>query len=103
MVWRKMLWNTTLATALASGLLILGGATIVRADDYDSCHRNVEKWESRLDRDTDRHGVYSRQANHDREELTEARQHCERKYGYGRHDHSDHDADDSRQNNYDRR
>ena len=49
MVWKKILWKTTLASALASGFLPLGGATTIRADDFGSCHRNVEKWESRLD------------------------------------------------------
>jgi len=91
MVWTKMLSKTVLASALAGGFLLLSGPTIVQADDYDSCHRNVEKWESRLDRDIDRHGIYSRQANHDREELAEARQSCGRRYGYDRHDHSDYD------------
>ena len=102
MVWTKMLWKATLASALAGGFLLLGGATIARADDNDSCHRNVEKWESRLDHDIDRHGVNSRQANHDRHELGEARESCERRSGYDRHNHNDHDADD-RQYNYDRR
>jgi hypothetical protein len=101
MVWTKMLWKTTLAAALAGGFLLLGGATIAHADDNDSCHRNVEKWESRLDHDIDRHGVNSRQANHDRHELGEARESCERRSGYDRRNHNDHDADD-RQYNYDR-
>ena len=101
MVWTKMLWRTTLASALAGGFLLLGGATIARADYYDSCHRNVEKWESRLDRDIERHGKYSWQANHDRHELGEARESCERQYGSNKHYHNDHDADDYRQ--YDRR
>jgi hypothetical protein len=95
MVWTKLLFKSALATALASSFLLLGGATTVRADDYDSCHRNVEKWESRLDHDIDRHGVNSRQANHDRHELAEARESCERRFGnnlHGNHDF-DHDGD----------
>jgi hypothetical protein len=96
MVWTKMLFRTALVSALAGGFLLLGGPTTIRADDYDSCHRNVEKWESRLDHDIDRHGVYSRQANHDRRELTEARENCERRYGSNRHDHSDFDHDSYR-------
>jgi hypothetical protein len=95
MVWTKMLLKTALASGLAGGFLLLGGATTVRADDVDSCHRNVEKWESRLERDIDRHGVYSRQANHDRHELAEARESCEHRYGNawrGNHDF-DHDGD----------
>lgn len=81
MVWTKMLWKAALAAALAGGFLLLGGATTARADNYDSCRRNVDKWEDRLERDIDRHGTYSRQANHDRHELGEARESCERHYG----------------------
>ena len=83
MVSTKMLWKTALASVLAGGLLLSSGATAVRADDYYSCRRNVEKWEARLDRDINRHGVYSRQANHDRHELAEARENCAHRYGNG--------------------
>ena len=83
MVWTKKLSKTALASALAGGLLLMGGATTVRAADFDSCRRNVEKWEDRLDRDIHRYGVYSRQANHDRHELAEARDSCARRYGNG--------------------
>jgi len=85
----------TLASVLASGLLLLGGATTARADSFDSCRRNVDKWEDRLERDIYRHGVYSRQANHDRHELREARENCEHRFGNawrGRYDY-DHDGD----------
>lgn len=100
MVWTKMLLKTVLTSALAGGFLLLGGAATVRADDYDSCRRNVDKWEDKLERDIHRHGQYSRQANHDRHELGEARESCERRYNnsynYGRRDHSDRDYDDYR-------
>ena len=95
MVWTKRLLNTVLTSALAGGLLLLGGAKTLRADDFDSCHRNVEKWETRLEHDIDHHGVYSRQANHDRHELAEARENCERRFGNrwrGNYDF-DHDGD----------
>jgi hypothetical protein len=81
MVWKKTLKHSALATILAGGLLLLGGATTARAESFDSCRRNVDKWEDRLERDINRHGVYSRQANHDRHELGEARESCERQYG----------------------
>ncbi len=89
MVRTKILWKIGLATALAGGFLLLGGAATARAEDYNSCRRNVEKWEYRLDRDTNRHGYYSRQANHDRPELAETRENCERRYGYDWRDHDD--------------
>lgn len=81
MVWTKVLWKTALAFALGGGLLLSGAATVAHADDYYSCRRNVEKWEARLDHDINHHGAYSRQANHDRHELAEARESCERHYG----------------------
>jgi outer membrane murein-binding lipoprotein Lpp len=89
MVWTKMLWKTVLGSALVGGFLLLGGATAARADDYDSCRRNVDKWEDRLERDIDRHGAFSRQANHDRHELGEARESCEHRYGDRWRDHDD--------------
>ncbi len=90
MVWTKMLLKTTLVSALAGGFLLLGGATTARADRVDSCYRNVQKWEYKLDRDINRHGFYGRQVGHDRHELAEARENCERRFGYhwrGRHDY----------------
>jgi len=103
MVWTKTLVKSALAASLAGGLLLFGGAATVRAADFDSCHRNVEKWESRLDRDIDRHGFDSRQANHDRHELREAREKCERYYRDYWRDHYNHDRDYDRDHDYDRR
>lgn len=96
MVWTKMLLKTALAAALAGGFLVLGGATAVRADDFDSCHRNIDKWEDKLERDIHRHGYDSRQANHDRHELGEARESCERRYGNSWQGRNDYDRDDYR-------
>jgi len=91
-----MLWRATLASVLAGGFLLLGGATTVRADDYDSCRRNVDKWEDKLERDIHRYGRDSRQANHDRHELGEAHESCERRRNYDRRDHYDYDHDGDR-------
>ncbi len=96
MVWTKQLCKTVLTSVLAGGFLLLSSVPTVRASDYESCHRNIEKWESRLDHDIDRHGVYSRQADHDRHELAEARENCERRYGNGRHGNYDFDHDGER-------
>jgi len=82
MAWTKMLWKMALACALAGGFLFVSGGATVRAADLGSCRRNVEKWESRLNYDMNHHGVYSRQANHDRHELAAAREYCARRYGY---------------------
>jgi hypothetical protein len=80
MVWTKTLMHTVFACVLAGGILLLGSATSARAESFDSCRRNVDKWEDHLERDINRHGVYSRQANHDRHELDEARESCERQF-----------------------
>jgi len=93
MVWTNVLSKPALAFALAAGFLLLGNVTRARAADYDSCRRNVDKWEDRLERDIQRHGFDSRQANHDRHELAEARESCERHYGYGFRDHDDYNRD----------
>ena len=61
---------------LAVVLAIAGGATFARADDYTKCQDKLTVAESRLDRDTSRHGPYSRQARNDREHLEDARNWC---------------------------
>ncbi len=96
MLRTKSLVKTILASALAGAFLLFSGAGTVRAADFESCRRNVEKWESRLDRDINYHGVYSRQANHDRHELGEARENCERRYGNSWRDGHDFDHDGDR-------
>ena len=92
MVWMKTLGKTALAV-VAGGFLLFAGAPTVHAADYDSCRRNADKWEDRLERDIQRHGYDSRQANHDRHELAEARESCERHYGNGWRDRDDYDRD----------
>src|SRR6202045_2832929 len=81
MVGTKILLRTTLVSALIGGLMLVSITPKTLADDRDSCYRNVQKWEQKLDRDIDRHGVNSRQANHDRHELGEARESCQRRFG----------------------
>ena len=104
MVGTKMLSRTTLVSTLVAGLMFFGNTLITRADDRDSCYRNVQNWEQKLDRDIDRHGVNSRQANHDRHELGEARESCQRRFGndWRDHDNYDRDRDNDRDRDYDR-
>jgi hypothetical protein len=96
MVWTKLLTNAALAAALAGGIMLSVGATPARADDYNSCRRNVDKWEDRLHYDIDRHGPDSKQARHDRHELDEARDHCQRRFGDRWHQNYDYDQDSDR-------
>ena len=104
MVGTKTLLRTTLVFTLAAGFMLFGNTLITRADDRDSCYRNVQNWEQKLDRDIDRHGVNSRQANHDRHELGEARESCQRRFGndWRDHDNYDRDRDNDRDRDYDR-
>jgi hypothetical protein len=91
MVWTKMSLKTTLIFALAGGFMLFGVATHAHADDRDSCSRNVQNWQQKLDRDIDRHGFRSRQANNDRHELDEARETCQRRFGGHWQEHHDYD------------
>jgi len=94
MVWTKRLMKTSLVTALAVGFMFFGNATNVRADDRESCYQNVQNLERKLDRDVDRHGADSRQARHDRHEMEEARDSCQRRFGAYDRDRDHHDNDD---------
>jgi hypothetical protein len=95
MVWtKKMLINTSLVTALTGGLMFFGNVTKVRADDRESCYQNVQNLERKLERDVDRHGADSRQAKHDRHELDEARENCQKRYGDYDRDREHHDNED---------
>jgi hypothetical protein len=100
MVWTKMLIKTSLVTALTGGFMFFGNATNVRADDRESCYQNVQKLERKLDRDVDRHGADSRQAKHDRHEMEEARDNCQRRYGDYDRDREHHDNDDRDRDRY---
>jgi hypothetical protein len=96
MVWTKMLMKTSLVATLAGGFMFFGNATNVRAGDRESCYQNVQNLERKLDRDVERHGADSRQAKHDRHEMEEARDSCQRRFGdYDRDRGRDrHDNDD---------
>jgi len=86
MVWSQIFMRTSLAAAMAVGLMMLGGVATAKAESRDSCRRNVDKWEDRLERDVHRFGYDSRQARHDRHELGEARESCEHRFGNYWHD-----------------
>jgi hypothetical protein len=80
MVWRNITgfakgWKTALLTAAFGGFL-LGAAGSAAAHDFGRCQRDIEKHEWKLQREINRHGFYSRQADHQRHELREARERC---------------------------
>lgn len=96
MVWTKVLSHTALIVALASGVLFFGATRTVHADDDDvaACRRNIDKWQDRLQHDIDRHGPDSKQANHDRHELDEARDNCHKRFGDRWRDNDEHHDQD---------
>ena len=74
--WKhSQLRTTSLAAAALASFLIIGAATPVRADDRNCQHRIVNA-DHRLDQAVARHGWQSRQADHARHELREARESC---------------------------
>ena len=62
------------ATALC-GFVLFSGAPSAKADYYD-CQRRIAKADYKLHEAAERHGWYSRQAEHWRHELREERERC---------------------------
>src|SRR5256885_16856787 len=60
-------------TILAGGLLMIGAP---RANASDNCQRKLAHADHELDRAIEKHGYNSRQADHKRHELREAREWC---------------------------
>ncbi len=72
-----MNWKAGLLSAALGGILLFGGAAATQARDRDDkCFERMRREEQKLDRDINRHGFNSRQAQHDREKLREARDRC---------------------------
>ena len=66
--------NRSLEFVFVGLLLLLGGAPQLSA--HSDCRRKVEKADYKLHQAIAEHGPYSRQADHWRHELTEARERC---------------------------
>ena len=92
------LGKLTLAGAALAGFLLFAGAPQVRADE-EECHHRLAKADHRLHEAVERHGWDSKQAEHERHELREAREYCYKTYHRwwdedDRRWHSDRDWDD---------
>jgi hypothetical protein len=70
-VWVRM----ALPAVLAGGFLALSGASAVRAEDHE-CQERIAKADHHLHEMIEHHGWQSRQADHARMKLREAREHC---------------------------
>jgi hypothetical protein len=73
---KKFRTRTLLVSAALLGMLALAGAPRASADDYDRCQRRIAKADHKLHEAIEDHGWYSRQADHARHELREARERC---------------------------
>jgi hypothetical protein len=96
---RKLFTRVLLATAAIVGMLAFAGTPRAFADDDYGCQRRVAKADHRLHEAIEHHGWNSRQADHARHELREARERCWRERHRwwdedGRRWHSDRDWDD---------
>jgi hypothetical protein len=96
---KKFLGRTLLITAVFLGMLAFAGAPPASAESYDSCQRRIVKADHKLHQAVDHHGWNSKQADHARFELRQARERCwnERHRWWdedGRRWHSDRDWDD---------
>jgi hypothetical protein len=69
------LGKTVLAGAALAGFLLFAGAPRLRADD-DVCQRRIARADHRLHEAIEHHGRESRQADHARAQLHEAREQC---------------------------
>lgn len=77
--------KTRAVATLLGALVMFGGAGAAQAqnryrgeDRYrdDACYRKIRNEERELSRAIDRHGYYSRQADHERRELEKLREKC---------------------------
>jgi len=69
------LGEAVLSAAIIAGLLLFAGTTRAPADDHD-CQKRVAKADHNLHEAIKHHGRESKQADHARHELQEAREHC---------------------------
>ena len=69
------LGKVALATAALAGLLVFAGTPRAMADS-DDCQRRISRVDYKLHEAAERHGWNSRQADHWRHELREARERC---------------------------
>jgi hypothetical protein len=69
--------NSTALVIVLGALVMFGGAGTAKADGRDdACYRNVQQQERELNRAIERHGFYSRQADHERRDVERAREKC---------------------------
>jgi hypothetical protein len=72
---KKSIWGKTLASAFVMSALVLGSASGVLAA-YNTCQRRLARADRRVHEAARRHGWESKEAQHARVQLREAREYC---------------------------
>src|SRR5258707_1486693 len=73
---KKFRSRALLASAVVLGMLAFAATPRASAEDYDRCQRRIAKADHKLHEAVEHHGWNSRQADHARRDLHEAREHC---------------------------
>ncbi len=99
MVWKATGWRGTLLSAALGGALLLGvsflpSGTAQARDRDDQCFERLRREEIKLDRDVNRHGFFSHQAQNDRRKIQNLRGQCRFEGRRFRHGDGDFDRDD---------
>jgi len=73
---QKRFEKAALAAAVLGGFFLFAGASSAQAHDRENCRHRVQRAGWKLEIVIERHGYYSRQADHWRHELREERERC---------------------------
>jgi len=94
---------SVVAGAILTAALLFTVAPRLHAEDIDRCQRRIVHAEHELHEAIERHGRNSRQANHERRELHNARERCwsERQQWWDEHDHRWHKDRDWNERDHD--
>ena len=71
-----MFRKNTVVAAMLGGALLIGGALPSLADSRHDCEKRIRKAEDNLQREMQRHGERSREAERRRHDLERERQNC---------------------------
>lgn len=106
----KLIWRTVVTTAALGGFLLLAGTPRASADEGDYCQHRIAKADHRLHEAVEHHGWNSKQADHARHDLHEAREECWNRFHkwwdedghrwHTEHDWDDHDHDHDRDHDH---
>ena len=84
-----MLGKTTVAAVLG-GVLLIGAALPVMADERRDCEKRVHKAEQNLQHEIDRHGEHGKNVERRRRELEQQRESCRMYLDHDHHGDMDH-------------